>query len=95
MTRTQIQLPEETYARAKRICEAREIPLAELARRGIEYMLSVYSIDEESNQNWQPPQPRRLGWKGLTAEELKREAQMTGAEVRFERPRRKSPHVDG
>ena len=31
MIRTQIQLPDEVYARAKRVCEAREIPLAELA----------------------------------------------------------------
>jgi hypothetical protein len=27
MTRTQIQLPDEVYARAKRLCEAREISL--------------------------------------------------------------------
>ena len=42
MTRSQIQLPDETFARAKKLCEAREISLAELARRGIEYILSVY-----------------------------------------------------
>lgn len=32
-----IQLPEETFARTKRVCEARETSLAELACRGIEF----------------------------------------------------------
>ena len=31
MTRTQIQLPDEVFARAKRLCEAREISLAEIS----------------------------------------------------------------
>lgn len=81
MRRTQIQLPDETYARAKKICEAREIPFAELARRGIEYILSVYSQDPEAGQEWQPPKPRKLGWKGFTDEQLKDEAQMTPTEL--------------
>jgi hypothetical protein len=81
MRRTQIQLPDETYARAKKICEAREIPFAELARRGIEYILSVYSQDPEADQDWQPPKPRKLGWKGFTDEQLKDEAQMTRTEL--------------
>jgi len=81
MRRTQIQLPDETYARAKKICEAREIPFAELARRGIEYILSVYSQDPEADQEWQPPKPRKLGWKGFTDEQLKEEAQMTRTEL--------------
>ena len=41
MVRTQIQLPDEVHMRAKKICEAREISFAELARRGIEYILGV------------------------------------------------------
>ena len=43
MVRTQIQLPDDLYARAKKLCESREISLAEMARRGIEYILSVYA----------------------------------------------------
>lgn len=80
MTRTQIQLPDETYARAKKVCEAREIPFAELARRGIEYILSVYSPDPDATREWQPPRPRKLGWKGLTDAQLKLEAQRGGSE---------------
>lgn len=77
MTRTQIQLPDDVLAKAKKVCEAREISLAELARRGIEYILSVYSQEPVENDQWQPPKPRRLGWKGLTDAEIKEQAQLT------------------
>jgi hypothetical protein len=85
MTRTQIQLPDETFARAKKLCEAREISLAELARRGIEYILIVYDPEPEANRDWQPPAPRNLGWKGLSHAEIKAEAQLTGSEIRLAR----------
>lgn len=85
MIRTQIQLPDEVFARAKKLCEAREISFAELARRGIEYILSVYSTPEEALEEWQPPKPRRLGWKGLSDDELKAEAQMTSEELTLKR----------
>lgn len=71
MTRTQIQLPDEIHARARKVSEAREISMAELARRGIEYILSVYSPEPEANPEWQPPMPRKLGWQGLSDAELK------------------------
>jgi len=80
MIRTQIQLPDEVFTRAKKVCEAREISLAELARRGIEYILTVYSTPGETQKEWEPPNPRRLGWKGLSDTELKAEAQMTNSE---------------
>ena len=81
MTRTQIQLPDDVYARARKVCEAREISFAELSRRGLEYMLSVYAPEPKPAKEWQPPKPRRLGWKGLTDEQLKEEAQMSSAEA--------------
>lgn len=83
MTRIQIQLPDETFARAKKLCEAREISLAELARRGIEYILSVYSPEPDANRDWHLPTPRDLGWKGLSHAEIKAEAQLTGSEIRL------------
>ncbi|MGV3660941.1 MAG: antitoxin [Prosthecobacter sp.] len=81
MIRTQIQLPDEVFARAKKLCEAREISLAELARRGIEYILSVYAPDPVPQDEWQLPKPRNLGWKGLSHEQIKAEAQITTAEL--------------
>ena len=85
MTRTQIQLPDEVFVRAKKLCEAREISFAELARRGIEYILSVYSQEPDSSADWQPPKPRRLGWQGLTDEEIKAQAQLTTMEISMSR----------
>ena len=85
ITRTQIQLPDDTFARAKKLCEAREISLAELARRGIEYILSVYAPEPDANREWQPPKPRNLGWKGLSHAEIKAEAQLTNTEIRLTR----------
>ena len=79
MVRTQIQLPDELFARAKKLCAAREISLAELARRGIEYTLSLYA--PEADPDWQLPTPRSLGWRGLTDDELKAQAQMTSTEA--------------
>lgn len=88
MTRTQIQLPDDIYKRAKRVAETREISLAELVRRGLEYILSVYA--PESAGNWQPPTPRRLGWKGLNDAQVKDQAQMSAAEASFARkPKRR------
>jgi hypothetical protein len=78
MIRTQIQLPDELFARAKKLCASREISLAELARRGIEYTLSIYSTDADSD--WKLPEPRSLGWRCLTDDELKAQAQMTSTE---------------
>lgn len=89
MTRTQIQLPDETFARAKKLCEAREISLAELARRGIEYILNVYSPESDAHRDWQPPKPRHLGWTGLSDEQIKAEAQMTRVELAQARRQRK------
>ena len=42
MTRTQIQLPDELYERAKRFGSARELSLAEMTRRGLEMFLARF-----------------------------------------------------
>jgi hypothetical protein len=89
MVRTQIQLPDEVFARAKKVCEAREISMAELARRGIEYILGVYSAEPMAEDEWRPPGPRRLGWKGLSDAELKEQAQETGVEHALVRRKKK------
>lgn len=39
MVRTQIQMPDQLFQRAKRFAEARETSLAELTRRGLELLL--------------------------------------------------------
>ncbi|PTY00748.1 hypothetical protein DB346_14105 [Verrucomicrobia bacterium LW23] len=69
------------YSRAKKLCEEREMSMAELARRDIEYMLSVYNLPQEGERDWHPPKPRALGWKGLSDEQIKIEAQLTRTEL--------------
>jgi hypothetical protein len=88
MTRTQIQLPDDVYDRARKVCKSREISMAELARRGLEYILSVYSSGP-GGDDWQPPKPRNLGWKGLSHAEIKEQAQMTSSEARLSRRAKK------
>jgi len=83
MVRTQIQLPEDIYARVKKLAETRQISMAELTRRGLEYILSVYS--PEPGNDWQPPAPQSLGWNGLSDAELKEQARLGSAEITFTR----------
>lgn len=88
MIRTQIQLPNDVYERAKRLSEEKEISLAELARRGLEYILSVYSAGQAGAADWAPPAPQHLGWKGLSERELKEQSRQTSAERSMSRGRR-------
>jgi hypothetical protein len=70
MIRTQIQIPEEVYARAKRVARAREISLAELARRGLEAILGQYPEAAVPAGAWRPPRVRSGGVK-VGLEQLK------------------------
>ena len=54
MTRTQIQLPDELYQRAKRVAAERELSLAEMTRRGLELFLARFS-DAPSKAGWSLP----------------------------------------
>lgn len=56
--------------------------MAELARRGIEYMLDVYA-PQDAGSDWHLPTPRHLGWKGLSDAELKAAAQQSATEMQL------------
>ena len=84
MTRTQIQLPDDLYAEAKRLCEEREMSFAELARRGIEHMMKVLNAGGKDSE-WSPPRPQHLGWSNLSEDELKRVAQESTTETELNR----------
>jgi len=60
MIKTQVQLPDELYKEAKRIARERQMSLAEVMRRGLEYMSLVYP-PLSSTQAWSPPKPQHLG----------------------------------
>lgn len=61
MTRTQIQLPDFLYERAKAVARHHEISLAELVRRGLEHMLRLYPLDKMPGEGWSLPDPIALG----------------------------------
>ena len=44
MIKTQVQLPDELYYKAKAIADQREWSLAEVVRRGLEYMALTYPV---------------------------------------------------
>lgn len=72
MTKTQIQVPEDLFAEIKDFAQRREWSLAETFRRGAELLLETYAEDTPpASQAWQPPTSRRVGWKGLTDEQLR------------------------
>jgi hypothetical protein len=59
MIKTQIQMPDALYHEAKRLAEAREMSLAELVRRGLEYMIATHP-DRGTSAEWEPPAPVHL-----------------------------------
>lgn len=63
MTRTQIQLPDDLYRRAKAFAERKELSLAEMTRRGLELFLARYPDPENSSGGWKLPVVRSGGVK--------------------------------
>lgn len=63
MTRTQIQLPDELYQRAKRFAARRELSLAEMTRRGLELFLERYPEAESPVKEWTLPKVKGGGIK--------------------------------
>jgi hypothetical protein len=55
MTRTQIQLPDELYLRAKRVAAQRELSMAEMTRRGLELFLARLADAPASAADWTFP----------------------------------------
>ncbi len=62
MKRTQIQLPDPLYEQIKKVARQLDWSVAELIRRGAEYMVRCYSASAESESNeWKPPDAHSLG----------------------------------
>jgi hypothetical protein len=55
MTRTQIQLPDELYQRAKSFAAQRELSLAEVTRRGLELFLDRFPEKSPEREPWKIP----------------------------------------
>lgn len=55
MTRTQIQLPDDLYQRAKSFAAERELSLAEVTRRGLELFLDRFPSNPSATGSWELP----------------------------------------
>lgn len=63
MIRTQIQLPDDLYERAKAFAAERELSLAEITRRGLEIFLARFPEPGSARKGWKPPVIRSGGVK--------------------------------
>jgi len=61
MIKTQVQLPDTLYNEAKRVAREREMSLAEVVRRGVEYIIKSYPPLTINDKDWSPPAPVQLG----------------------------------
>ncbi|MDA0323826.1 MAG: antitoxin [Verrucomicrobia bacterium] len=77
MIKTQIQLPDRLYLEAKRVAREREISLAEVVRRGVEYIARAYPpVEGAPGTAWTPPAAEHLGafrasvenWRDIASE---------------------------
>ncbi len=72
MNKTQIQVPEELFRELRAFAKQREWSLAETFRRGAELLLQVYPDKAPpATVTWTPPTSSHVGWKGLTADQLR------------------------
>jgi len=73
MKRTQIQIPDQLYALARDVAAQKEISMAELVRRGLEYMVAVTHGTEKEQKEWELPRARALSSNDPFAEPYWRE----------------------
>jgi len=64
MIKTQVQLPDALYREVKRVAQEREMSLAEVIRRGAEYITQIYLPLAQPRAEWKLPGPFDLGVRG-------------------------------
>ncbi len=73
MVKMRIQLPDRLYREAKRVAVERELSLAEVLRRGVEYIARVYPpLTAETGVVWELPKAVRTNLRpGITLASLR------------------------
>jgi len=69
MIKTQVQIPDELYRRAKKVAEQREWSFAETVRRGLEYIVEISPSCGMPVAKWRLPKPVHMGAPLLPEEE--------------------------
>ncbi len=75
MRKTQIQLPEPLYGEVKRVARERDWSLAEVLRRGAEYVVRCYPQRQGQEDSWVLPAGRDLGSMKVPFEDWRELAQ--------------------
>jgi len=61
MIKTQVQIPDELFERAKQVAAEKEWSFAEIVRRGLEYMTRVNPPNRQPAKEWRLPEPVPMG----------------------------------
>ena len=61
MTKTQMQIPDALFERAKQLAAEKEWSFAEVVRRGLEHMTATNPPHRRTGRKWALPAPRHLG----------------------------------
>lgn len=61
MKRTQVQLPDPLHAEVRRVAALQDWSIAEVLRRGAEYIVGRYPAEKKKASEWEPPAPVHLG----------------------------------
>jgi hypothetical protein len=77
MIKTQVQIPDDLFRRAKQVAAEKEWSFAEIVRRGLEYMTDANPSGRLPAGDWQMPEPVPMGlplapeeeWTALSHEE--------------------------
>lgn len=66
MVKTQVQIPDKLFERAKRVAAEKEWSFAELVRRGLEQMTLRHPVTDEAQRlgGWRLPEAVDLGLNG-------------------------------
>ena len=72
MIKAQILIPEELFQELRSFSKQRGWSLAETFRHGAELLLQVYPEQPAPEATpWTPPTSSKVGWKGLSAAQLR------------------------
>lgn len=61
MIKTQVQIPDDLFDRAKQVAAAKEWSFAEIVRRGLEYMTQTNPPNRHPAKEWRLPEAVDMG----------------------------------
>lgn len=61
MVKTQVQIPDELFHRAKQLAAQQEWSFAEVVRRGLEKVTELYPPDRATTRTWELPIAKDMG----------------------------------